>query len=38
MVRIIIELEFDNRPTYVDVIIYLKEVIDNEQLVWHGEE
>ncbi len=38
MAKIIIELEFDNKPTNEDVIIYLKELIDNEQLVWHGEE
>ena len=35
--KVIIELEFDSNPTDEDVIIYLKELIDNEQLVWHGE-
>jgi len=38
MARIVIELEFDNKPTDADVINYLNELLDNDQLVWHEEE
>ena len=32
MTRIIIDLEFDEKPTEADVIDYLNELIDNECL------
>ena len=31
-IKVIIELEFDERPTEADVINYLNELIDNECL------
>ena len=39
MTRVFIELEFEaNEVSEVDVYNYLKELMFNEQLVWHEED
>ena len=37
MTRVIIDLEFDEKPTEADVINYLNELIDNECLSFREE-